>query len=135
MGIAPGHQFPVFETRFGKVGMMICMDVHFPEIARGLAANGAEIIAMPIMGGHPDLARARALDNQIYLVSSTYTVSDDWMQTGVWGLSGDLLVRATEKNSVVVAEVDLAEQYFWHPNMGEFKNRLRHERPAVPLPK
>lgn len=135
MGIAPGYEFPVFETGFGKVGMMICMDVHFPEIARGLAANGAEIIALPIMGGHPDLARARALDNQVYLVSATYAVTDDWMQTGVWGLSGDLLARATEKNSVVVAEVDLAEQHFWHPNMGEFKNRLRHERPAVTLPK
>ena len=135
MGIAPGHELPVFETGFGKVGMMICMDVHFPEIARGLAANGAEIIALPIMGGHPELARARALDNQIYLVSATYAVTDDWMQTGVWGLSGDLLVRATEKNSVVGAEVDLAEQYFWRPNMGEFKNRLRHERPAVTLPK
>jgi len=135
MGLAPGHEFPVFETRFGKVGMMVCMDVHFPEIARGLAANGAEIIALPIMGGHPDLARARALDNQVYLVSATYAVNDGWMQTGVWGLSGDLLVRATERNTVVVAEVDLAEQYFWNSNMGEFKNRLRHERPAIALPK
>jgi predicted amidohydrolase len=115
--------------------MMVCMDVHFPEIARGLAANGAEIIALPIMGGHPDLARARALDNQVYLVSATYAVNDGWMQTGVWGLSGDLLVRATERNTVVVAEVDLAEQYFWNSNMGEFKNRLRHERPAIALPK
>ena len=57
------------------------------------------------------------------------------MQSGVWGLSGDLLVRATEKDTVVVAEVDLSEQYFWRANMGEFKSRIRHERPAVPLPK
>jgi hypothetical protein len=103
--------------------------------ARGLAANGAEIIAMPIMGGHPALGKARAIENQIYLVTSTYSINDDWMQSGVWDLSGELLVRATEKDSVVVAEVDLAEQYFWRANMGEFKSRLRHERPAVPLPK
>jgi len=104
-------------------------------VARGLAANGAEIITMPIMGGHPALARARAIENQVYLVTSTYSVNDDWMQTGVWGLSGDLLVRAAKKDCVVVAEVDLSEQYFWRANMGEFKGRLRHERPAVEMPK
>ena len=115
--------------------MMICFDVHMPEGARGLASCGAEIIAMPIMGGHPTLARARAIENQVYLVTSSYSINDDWMQSGVWGLSGDLLVRATEKGTVVVAEVDLSEQYFWRANMGEFKGRLRHERPAIELPK
>lgn len=134
-GIAPGEEFPVFDTEIGRIGMMICFDVHMPEVARGLAANGAEIIAMPIMGGHPALARARAIENQVYLVTSTYSVNDDWMQTGVWDLSGEMLARATEKDSVVVAEVDLSEQYFWRANMGEFKGRLRHERPAIQLPK
>ena len=134
-GIAPGRKFPVFDTPIGRIGMMICFDVHMPEVARGLAANGAEIIAMPIMGGHPALARARAIENQIYLVTSTYSINDDWMQTGVWDLSGDLLIRATKKDSVVITEVDLSEQYFWRANMGEFKGRLRHERPAVEMPK
>ncbi len=134
-GIAPGQEFGVFDTDIGRIGMMICFDVHMPEVARGLAANGAEIIAMPIMGGHPALAAARAIENQIYLVTSTYSISDDWMQSGVWDLGGELLVRATESDSVVVAEVDLSEQYFWRANMGEFKGRLRHERPAVELPK
>lgn len=134
-GIAPGREFPVFDTDIGRIGMMICFDVHMPEVARGLAANGAEIIALPIMGGHPALARARAIENQIYLVTSTYSINDDWMQSGVWDLGGEMLVRATEKNSVVVAEVDLSEQYFWRANMGEFKGRLRHERPAIELPK
>jgi len=134
-GIAPGHQFPVFETSIGKVGMMICFDVHMPEVARGLAANGAEIIAMPIMGGHPALAKARAIENQVYLVTSTYSVNDDWMQTGVWDLSGSLITRATEKDCIVTADVDLSEQYFWRANMGDFKSRLRHERPDVELPR
>ena len=79
---------------------MICFDVHMPEVARGLAANGAELIAMPIMGGHPALARARAIENQAHLVTATYSINDDWMQTDVWDLSGDLLVRATEKVSL-----------------------------------
>jgi predicted amidohydrolase len=134
-GIAPGHQFPVFDTRIGRIGMMICFDVHMPEVARGLAANGAEIIAMPIMGGHPVLAKARAIENQVYLVTSTYSVNDDWMQTGVWDLKGELLARATKKDTVAVAEIDLSEQHIWRANMGDFKSRLRHERPDVKLPK
>src|SRR5690606_1312999 len=134
-GIATGEEFPVFDTAIGKVGMMICFDVHMPEVARGIAANGAEIIAMPIMGGHPALARARAIENQVYLVTATYVLNDDWMQTGVWGLSGDLLSRAVEPNTVVVSEVDLSEPYIWRANMGYFRTRLRHERPDVPLPR
>jgi len=134
-GVARGREFPVFDTSIGRIGMMICFDVHMPEVARGLAANGAEIIAMPIMGGHPALARARAIENQVYLVTSSYSVNDDWMQTGVWDLDGELLVRATEKNSVVVAEVDLSEQHLWRGNIGDFKSRLRHERTNVELPK
>jgi predicted amidohydrolase len=133
-GIAPGTGFPVFKTRFGMVGMMICFDVHMPEVARGLAANGAEIIAMPIMGGHPALAKARAIENQVYLVTSTYGINDDWMQSGVWDLAGNLRSRATRPNEVVIAEIDLAEQHLWRANMGDFKGRLQHERPTVPLP-
>ena len=41
-GITPGGEYPVFQTRFGKLGMMICYDVSFPEVARGLANNGAD---------------------------------------------------------------------------------------------
>jgi predicted amidohydrolase len=133
-GIATGSEFPVFDTPLGRIGMMICFDVHMPEVARGLAANGAEIIALPIMGGHPALARARAVENQVYLVTSTYSINDDWMQSGVWGLSGELMVRATEADTVVAVEVDLAKQHFWRANMGDFKGRLYHERPIAPLP-
>jgi hypothetical protein len=43
-GITPGDQYPVFQTDFGKVGMMICWDVHFADPARALAFQGAEII-------------------------------------------------------------------------------------------
>lgn len=133
-GVAPGDSFPVFDTPIGKIGMMICFDVHMPEVARGLAANGAEIVAMPVMGGDPNLAKARCIENQIYLVTSSYSISDDWMQSGVWDLSGTLLTRATQPDTVVVADVDLAQPYLWRANMGQFRPRLRHERPGNILP-
>ena len=71
-GIAPGSEYPVFETRFGKVGMMVCYDGFFPEVARELSNRGAEVIAWPVWGCNPLLARARACENHVYLVSSTY---------------------------------------------------------------
>ncbi|MCC9605102.1 carbon-nitrogen hydrolase family protein [Blastopirellula sp. JC732] len=133
-GVAPGDSFPVFDTPIGKIGMMICFDVHMPEVARGLCGNGAEIIAMPIMGGDPNLAKARCIENQVYLVTSTYSLTPDWMQSGVWNLAGEMIATATEKDSVTVAEVDLAQPYLWRANMGQFRTRLRHERPGNILP-
>jgi len=44
----PGNQgYPVFETRYGRVGVYICYDRHFPEGARELGLNGAEIVFIP----------------------------------------------------------------------------------------
>ena len=71
-GIAPGHEYPVFDTRFGKLGMMVCYDGFFPEVARELTNRGAEVIAWPVWGCNPSLASARACENHVYLVSSTY---------------------------------------------------------------
>ena len=57
-GVAPGSEYPVFDTRFGKVGMMVCYDGFFPEVARRLTNHGAEVIAWPVWGCNPELARA-----------------------------------------------------------------------------
>ncbi|MDP6722304.1 MAG: carbon-nitrogen hydrolase family protein, partial [Pirellulaceae bacterium] len=130
-GVTPGERYPVFDTRFGKLGMMICWDVHFPEVARGLSAGGAEVIAMPIWGGNPALAKARAIENQIYLVSSTYSdISRKAMVSGVWDPEGALLVKnGAEWGEVFVTEVDLGRRVYWNW-LGDFKARIERERPA-----
>ncbi len=129
-GIAPGDSYPVFETRFGKVGMMICYDVFFPEVARELARNGAEVIALPIWGGNPRLAAARCAENGVYLVSSTYTSHEhNWMKTAVWDREGDRMQTAKEWESVVVQEVDLNLPTYWD-GLGDFKARIPREAPV-----
>ena len=125
-GITPGTEYPVFETDFGRVGMMICWDVHFPEVARELAAAGAEVILVPIWGGNELLARARAVENQVYVVASGYD-----FKTAIFDKEGRTLAEAQKDPSVIVSEVDLNERLLW-PWLGDFRARIWREGPARP---
>jgi predicted amidohydrolase len=122
-GITPGHSFPVFDTDFGKIGIMICWDVTFPEPARALAQNGAEIIFLPIWGGDVTLTKARAIENQVYVVSSTYD-----MITAVFDPEGKVMNEAKDNNPVIVVDVDLNKQTLW-PWIGDLKSRISREMP------
>jgi predicted amidohydrolase len=128
-GVTPGNDYPVFDTRFGRIGIMICWDVHFPEVARRLSNQGAEVIALPIWGGNPTLAAARAIENQIYLITSTYTEPDrTWMKSGIWDHEGQLLAEGKQWGDVLVTEVDLECRTHWWW-LGDFKARIARERP------
>lgn len=84
--LTPGHTYPVFELDFGKVGVMICYDGCFPEPARILALQGAEVVFFPaLQRSYPEdhlalQARARAADNFLYIVRSSYGTD----RTDVW---------------------------------------------------
>lgn len=131
-GITPGQEYPVFATRFGRVGMMICYDGFFPEVARTLSNRGAEVIAWPVAGCNPMLASARACENHVYLVSSTYTdVSYKWTISAIYGQDGRPLAQAKAWGTVAVAEVDLEAPLHWQ-SLGDFKAQILHHRPPVP---
>ena len=128
-GVTPGDGYPVFDTDFGRVGMMICYDVFFPDPARALAAQGAELILLPIWDGPERLTVARALENNVFLAVSSYG-----LPALVLNPDGDALANTKENGTVAYATIDLNRSYAdeW---LGDMRTRrLREIRADVPLP-
>ncbi|MFH1978010.1 MAG: carbon-nitrogen hydrolase family protein [Candidatus Aenigmatarchaeota archaeon] len=114
--IARGGEYVVADTEFGKVGLMICYDAVFPEIARQLALQGADIVFMPANWPNPFLSQwrlatsARALDNQFWLVATNRIGADSkFTYSGgsrVINPYGDPVVECGDKEEILVATVD-----------------------------
>ncbi|MCZ2073974.1 MAG: carbon-nitrogen hydrolase family protein [Bryobacteraceae bacterium] len=120
-GITPGSDYPVFQTDFGTLGMMICWDVQYADPARALALRGAEMILLPIWGGNETLAKARAIENQVYLIASGYD-----HPTYIMDPDGEMLSKAAALPGVASATIDLNRRYQdrW---LGNMKARLWKE--------
>jgi predicted amidohydrolase len=137
-----GDSFAAFDTPVGRVGMLIDYDKTFPESARSLALDGAQILAClsawpaSITNRAPRIAQdrqswlfdlydcARAAENQVVLVSANQTGAIGGMrflgQAKVVGPGGNILARTWSKAGLAVAELDVAEQIaaarrvLWH---------------------
>lgn len=120
-GLTPGFDYPVFRTDFGTVGLMICYDVFFPDPARALASRGAELVLMPIWGGDETLAKARAIENKIFLVASGYD-----HPTYVMDPDGERLSVAAQRGTAAVATIDLNRRYL-DPWLGDMHGRRLKE--------
>ncbi|KAA9160557.1 carbon-nitrogen hydrolase family protein [Amycolatopsis acidicola] len=129
---AAGSEFAAFDTPVGRIGMLIDYDKTFPESARSLALDGAEIVAClsawptSITNRAPRMAQdrqsrlfdlydqARAAENQVVLVSSNQTGAMGGMrflgQAKVVGPGGDILARTWSKAGIAIAEVDVTEE-------------------------
>jgi len=74
---------PVFQTDFGRVGMVICYDSFFTDLFELQALKGAEVILFPSAGFYRSLMPARAADNGVRIIASSWT--DGY---GIWDSSG-----------------------------------------------
>lgn len=120
-GLTAGNDYPVFRTDFGTIGIMICYDVFFPDPARALARQGAEIIFLPIWGGDETLAKARSIDNMAFLVASGYD-----HPTYIQDPDGVRVASAPERGKAAVATIDLSRKYT-HGNLGDMRARRAKE--------
>ncbi|HWR51463.1 MAG TPA: carbon-nitrogen hydrolase family protein, partial [Bryobacteraceae bacterium] len=133
-GVTPGNDYPVFDTDFGRIGILTCWDNWFIEPARILRLKGAEILLFPIMGDEPahwDLvSRARAVDNGVFIVSSN-TVGNT--ASRIIDPSGEVLAEASGPAGLAVKDLDLDKQWrtMWlsvGPSYGEGKSLYIRER-------
>ncbi len=70
-GVTPGTETPVFQTDVGKVGMTICFDLNFRDVAEGLSRNGAEIVFFPSMYRGGLSLSVWAFEFSFWMVSAT----------------------------------------------------------------
>jgi formamidase len=114
-GTTPGSEpAPVFEVPgIGTLGVMICYDGWFPEVARGLALAGAELILHPTLTNTPDreqelvLARANAISNQLYVMNVNAVPSIGGGHSIGVDPEGHVLFELGEREDFVVEVVDL----------------------------
>ena len=118
--LTAGNETTVFDTALGRFGVMICYDIRFPELARRMELQGAEMIFVPASfnmttgPAHWELSfRARALDNQVFMAGCSqarqetgYISYGNSMITSPWG---EVTARMDEKEGLLIADIDLMQ--------------------------
>jgi N-carbamoylputrescine amidase len=126
--------FRAWQTRFGKIGVLICWDQWYPEAARLTAMQGAEILFYPTaIGWHPSerarygerqydswetVQRSHAITNGCY-VASVNRIGHEapaggdgiefWGQSFIADTSGEIIANACQEETVLLCEIDLAK--------------------------
>lgn len=119
--LTAGNTFTIVNTEFGKIGIGICYDIRFPELARIMVENGALILIYPgafnmtTGPAHWELLfRSRAMDNQAFCIgvapalnkNANYHSYGHSIITNPWG---EIIAQASEKESLILSELDLSE--------------------------
>jgi 5-aminopentanamidase len=116
--VVPGGELKVFDTELGRIGLIICYDLRFPEVTRTLALHGADIVALPTnfpMAAKVQtelIAPARAAENRVYLLCANRVGKERWGEFCGWSQIvdpyGTRLAEAGEtEEALLVADVDL----------------------------
>ena len=135
--LTAGNDFTIADTEFGKIGIGICYDIRFPELARIMVENGALILFYPgafnmtTGPAHWELLfKSRALDNQVYCVGVAPALNEDASYhsfghsiiTNPWG---DIIVEADTKEELIIGEIDLSEIKKIREELPLLKNKRR----------
>ena len=124
----PGRgDYPVFDTRFGKVGIEICFDKCFPEVARCLAVEGALIVLSPTAWPgdletdrriYDTLSAARAAESMIFFIDSNHCGEimpgcGSFMYGNsqvISPIAGQVLATTGSNEGIAIADVDIESE-------------------------
>ena len=137
----PGdHGMPVYQTAVGRVGVAICYDRHYPEVMRGLALSGAELVVVPqagMVGEWPDglyeaELRVAAFQNGYFTALANRVGAEASMTFGgesfVCDPAGCVVARApAAEDAILLADIDLSETARSHAR----QLFLRDRRPEI----
>jgi omega-amidase len=128
-----GDSWLLAETSIGKVGVIICYDLRFPELARRLAVEGAQVICVPAQWPRPrqehwrTLLRARAIENQLFIVAcnacGTIGKLDFFGMSMIIDPKGELLAEAEENEGEIIATLDMQGMNDWRAQIPCFSDR------------
>lgn len=128
-----GDSVLLAETSVGKIGVMICYDLRFPELARRLAVDGADIIVVPGEWPKPreehwrGLLKGRAIENQLFVIAANACgvvgKLDFFGSSMILGPKGEVLAEAGYENAEPTAVLDPAEMEKWRQSITCFQDR------------
>lgn len=110
--ITPGTAIEPFDTEFGKIGLLICWDMEYPECARALALKGADMLVCPTWGGNKLTSTCRAYENQIPVVFAMGVapegkIWDSCSPSLIIDHEGKIIVEAPREPGFIVADVNI----------------------------
>jgi predicted amidohydrolase len=117
--VTAGGALDVFDTRLGRIGVLICFDLRPPEATRVLALQGAELLVLPTNwpeGAHVSadaIAVARAAENRIFVATCNRVGEENGFRfigrSKIIHPTGRVLASADDEEAVLVADLDLTE--------------------------
>lgn len=114
--IIPGeNRYKVVETEFGKIGLMVCYELRFPEIARQFALQEADVLLVPAgwMAGPmkedhwQTLIRARAIENTMFVCGANLVGTEFTGRSVVVDPMGVVMASGGEGETLIVTDIDL----------------------------
>lgn len=131
----PGKiEYPVFDIKVGKVGILICYEMEFPEPSRLLALKGAELIVCPSIWSLAASRRwdiqlpARSLDNTVFVLGINTVGNNSCGKSKLVSPLGDVLVEASDSKEEVFVHIVDKEVIGWAreevPYLDDFMEKL-----------
>jgi len=121
--MSPGKSAVVIDTRLGRIGLAICYDIRFPELIRYYFHKGAQLLVVPAQWPEArsdhwrNLTRARAIENQMFVIGCNRTGSEESMRNGetlafpgdsrIINPMGDVIGKGRGENEPTIAEIEL----------------------------